>query len=144
MSSNAVTFLDSAEKIVTRGGSIVMRVLGPILVLGLYAIVALHVYAFFTVVTPLLKNRIGTELGMLWIIVGLSLVYNIVFNHFMAVILKPGGPIETRETEKVRQAQKQRSHRKEVNFDDASTDSYHEGLSAEVKALLRYRSKTMS
>ena len=79
-----------------------MRLLGPALVIGLYCIVVLHIYAYFTVITPLLKNRIGTELGIIWIVVGLSLVYNIVFNHFFAVVLKPGGPQETKMIEKMR------------------------------------------
>jgi len=76
-----------------------MRILGPCLVFGLYAIVILHVYAYFTVITPLLKNRIGTPLGLIWIVVGLSLVYNIVFNHFLAVIIRPGGPDDTKMIE---------------------------------------------
>ena len=97
-------FLDKVEKVVTKGGSIVMRILGPILVISLYCIVVLHIYAYFLVISPLLKNRIGTPLGLLWIVVGLSLVYNIVFNHFMAVILKPGGPLDTRMIEKMRSA----------------------------------------
>jgi len=78
-----------------KGGSIVMRILGPCLVVGLYALVGLHVFAYFTVITPLLKDRVGTFIGLVWIVVGLSLVYNIVFNHFLAVIIKPGGPDDT-------------------------------------------------
>lgn len=106
-----------------------MRILGPCLVLGLYFLVGLEVYAFFTVITPLLKNRIGTAFGLIWIVVGLSLVYNIVFNHFMAVILKPGGPQDTVMIEKMRQEQKNRSHRKHVDVTDKSKDDRFEGLS---------------
>ena len=86
------SMLDSVEQMVTWSGGFVMRLLGPALVIALYFIVVLHIYAYFTVITPLLKRRIGTELGMIWIVVGLALVYNIVFNHFFAVVLKPGGP----------------------------------------------------
>ena len=39
----------------------------------------------------------------IWIVVGLALVYNIVFNHLMAVILKPGGPADTKMIERMRQ-----------------------------------------
>ena len=56
----ARTFLDQVEKSALWIGGFAMRLLGPCLVAGLYAIVALHVYAYFTVITPLLKNRIGT------------------------------------------------------------------------------------
>ena len=69
-----------------------MRILSPCLVIGLYGLIGLHIYAYFTVVTPLLKDRLGTTLGLMWIVVGLSLVYNVVFNHFLAMIIKPGGP----------------------------------------------------
>ena len=93
------SMLDSVEQMVAWSGGFVMRLLGPALVIALYAIVVLHIYAYFTVITPLLKRRIGTELGIIWIVVGLALVYNIVFNHFFAVVLKPGGPKETQMTE---------------------------------------------
>lgn len=84
--------MDKVENVVTTVGSFVMRLLGPVLVFGLYALLSVHVYAYFTVITPLLKNRLGTPLGIIWIIVALSLVYNIAFNHFWAVVIKPGGP----------------------------------------------------
>lgn len=100
----AQTFLDKVEGSAIWVGGFAMRLLGPCLVFGLYALVAMHVYAYFTVITPLLKNRIGTELGIVWIIVGLTLVYNIVFNHFYAVILKPGSPVDTKMIEKMRSA----------------------------------------
>ena len=79
-----------------------MRLLGPVLVFGLYAIVVLHIYAYFTVITPLLKNRIGTTLGLLWIVVGLALVYNVVFNHMLACLMRPGSPLDTKKIEKMR------------------------------------------
>ena len=85
------------------GGRVVFGYfLGPCLVLSLYAIIGLHLFAYFTVITPLLKSRLGTEMGLVWIVVGLSLVYNIVFNHLLAVILKPGGPQDTKLIEKMR------------------------------------------
>ena len=93
------TFLDKVENWAMSGGSLAMRLLGPCLVVGLYLLVGVQTYAFFTVITPLLKNRIGTPLGIIWIIVGLSLLYNIVFNHFFAVVLKPGGPVDTKNIE---------------------------------------------
>ena len=92
----ATSFLDKVEYVATRLASIVMRLLGPCLVVGLYVILAVHIYAFFTVITPLLKNRVGTTLGLIWIVVALALVYNIAFNHIWAVILKPGGPTDTK------------------------------------------------
>jgi len=138
------SFLDSVERVATKTGSIFMRILGPCLVVGLYCIVVMHVYAYFTVITPLLKNRIGTTLGMIWIIVGLSLVYNIVFNHLMAVLIRPGGPDDTRMIEEMRQKQKNRAYRKHVDIGEKGKDERFVGLSSNVKQLLRYRSKTTS
>ena len=133
------------ESVGSRMMSIGMRLVGCTLVPGLYALICMHLYAFFTVITPLLKNRLGTEIGLLWVVVGLTLAYNIVFNHFMATILKPGGPQDTKDTEKMRSEQKKRSHRKAVDdlsLAKDSTDERFEGLSSSVKKLLRYRSKT--
>ena len=95
----AETFLDKLETVGTRIGSVVFRGLGLVLCFSLYAILATHVYAFFTIITPLLQKRFGTNLGLVWIIVGLALLYNIVWNHVLAAILKPGSTIDMREIE---------------------------------------------
>ena len=65
---------------------------GYVLTLGLYALFGLHVYTFIEVVCPLIKKRLGTELGLVWIAVGLILLFNIVFNQFWAMVIKPGSP----------------------------------------------------
>ena len=69
-----------------------VRLMGPLFVMGLYFLVGLHVYAYFEVVLHVLKRRLGVGFGLVWCAIGLSLVYNVVFNHFMATIIKPGGP----------------------------------------------------
>lgn len=71
-----------------------VRVLGPLFVLGFYALLGLHVYAYFTVILLVLKKRLGVMFGMIWVAIGLSLVYNIAYNHFFATFLKPGSPID--------------------------------------------------
>ena len=63
---------------------------GILLCLGLYALIGFHFYAFIVVVCPLIKLRLGTEMGLTWIAVGLAILYNIVFNHFWAMVIKPG------------------------------------------------------
>ena len=65
---------------------------GFILTLGLYALIGVHFYAFIEVVCPLIKKRLGAELGMTWLAVGLILLFNIVFNQFWARVIKPGSP----------------------------------------------------
>ena len=67
-------------------------ILGLMLVLGLYALLATHIYAFVVVICPLIKSRLGSELGLVWIVVGFALFYNIIFNHFWAMVIKPGSP----------------------------------------------------
>ena len=96
------TFLDKLERIGTRIGSVSFRLLGFVLCFSLYGILITHVYAFFTVISPLLKKRFGTGLGLLWIVVGLALLYNIVWNHVLASVLKPGSTLDRRETERMR------------------------------------------
>lgn len=66
--------------------------MGPFFVIGFYVLVALHVYAYFTVVLTVLKKRLGVEFGIIWVAIGLIIVYNIAYNHFFATIIKPGGP----------------------------------------------------
>ena len=72
--------------------SIIMRLLGLILSLAVYAILSLHVYGFFAVIARVIKKRLGVFFGLVWISIGISLLYNIVFNHFWAMVIKPGGP----------------------------------------------------
>ena len=79
--------------------------LGPMLVAGLYVILGLHVYSFFWIILPLLKKRLG-NFGLVWIAIGLSLLYNIVFNHLMAVLVKPGSPKDLKRIEGLRQIYK--------------------------------------
>ena len=69
-----------------------MRVIGPLFVIGFYALIGLHVYAYFTVVLVILRKRLGTLFGLTWVAIGLSILYNLVYNHLFATLIKPGGP----------------------------------------------------
>ena len=75
-----------------------VRMMGPFFVIGFYLLLALHVYAYFTVILTVLKKRLGPEFGILWVAIGLILVYNITYNHFFATIIKPGGPSDLKVT----------------------------------------------
>ena len=77
--------------------------LGRIFVVALYGILALHVFAFIAyIINPLIKV-IGIVYTLSWGCIGLILVYNIVFNHFLSMVIKPGGPKEMRIDEELRQ-----------------------------------------
>ena len=71
-----------------------MRVLGPLFVAGFYGLLGMHIYAYFTVVLFALKKRLGTLFGLIWVSIGLSLVYNISYNHLLATLIKPGSPCD--------------------------------------------------
>ena len=76
--------------------------LGLALATGLYGLCMLHLYAFIVVICPLMKRRLGELFGVIWIAVGLIILYNILFNHFWAMIIKPGSPKDLKMVEKMR------------------------------------------
>ena len=96
------SLFDHVEAAVTEFFSTTVKWLGPVLVLGLYAILLLHIYVFFWMIVPLLRKRLGIAFGLIWCAIGLSLVYNITFNHLMAVFIKPTGPKELKMIENMR------------------------------------------
>lgn len=132
-----------------------MRILGLVLSIATYVILTLHVYGFFTVIARVIKKRLGVFFGLVWISIGLSLLYNIVFNHFFAMIIKPSGPRDLLENELLRKEIKNRENRREAKVDvggDAPRkgtaeaiveDDRFEGLQKDVKRLMKYRTKTM-
>lgn len=71
-----------------------MRIMGPLFVLGFYGLLGLHIYGYFTVILFVLKKRLGTLFGLVWVAIGLTLVYNISYNHLLATLIKPGSPTD--------------------------------------------------
>ena len=69
-----------------------MRMMGPLFVLGFYILASLHVYSWFTVVLFVLKKRVGVQFGLIWGSIGLVLLYNVLYNHLFASLVKPGSP----------------------------------------------------
>jgi len=117
-------------------------------------ILGLHAYGFFTVIAKVIKKRLGVFFGLVWVSIGISLFYNIVVNHFWAMVIKPGGPRDLMENEQLRKEVKNRENRKaaKVSLDDAPRtgtaeaiieDDRFEGLQKDVKRLMKYRTKTM-
>ena len=92
----------------TRVFGLAMKTLGVALAFGLYGLLGLHTHAFFVVIAPVLKKRLGTKLGLTWCAIGLCLLYNIAFNHFFAMTVRPGNPRDLERIEKKRQQQKDR------------------------------------
>jgi hypothetical protein len=131
-----------------------MQTLGFFLCLSVYVLLSIHIYAFFAVIARVLKKRLGVLFGLVWIAIGMSLVYNLVFNHFWSMIIKPGGPRDLIENEQLRKDIKNRESRKAARVKvDGKVDGAHslneseddrfEGLQKDVKRLMKYRTKTM-
>ena len=69
-----------------------MRIIGPCFVVGFYYLMGYHTWIFLTVISPVLRKRLGICFGMTWTIIGVIITYNVVWNHMLAMCLKPGSP----------------------------------------------------
>lgn len=69
-----------------------IRLISPAFIAAFYVLLGIHVYAYIEVILYVLKKRLGSTFGMIWIAIGLSILYNIVFNHLSAMFIKPGSP----------------------------------------------------
>jgi len=108
-----------------------------------YALAIAELFLILYVMTGPLKRRLGTPFSLLWFAVGIILYYNVMYNHFHAMVVKPGSPKDLKKTEAYRsEAKEGRQGRQEVK--DADNDDRFEGLTSEVKRLVRYRSKTVA
>jgi hypothetical protein len=59
---------------------------------------AVHVYAYTEVILFVLKKRLGVTFGLIWVSIGIALLYNIVFNHLSATLIKAGSPLDLKVT----------------------------------------------
>ena len=69
-----------------------MRVAGPAFVISFYYLMAYHTWAFLTIIATVLRRRVGTEFAVVWTLIGIVITYNVVWNHLLAMCLKPGSP----------------------------------------------------
>ena len=53
---------------------------------------AYHTWAFLTIIATVLRRRVGTEFAVVWTLIGIVITYNVVWNHLLAMCLKPGSP----------------------------------------------------
>ena len=68
------------------------RVIGPFFVIAFYGLVYMHIVSFFQVTLVVLSKKAGPQIGLIWVALGLCIVYNILFNHSLAVFVKSSGP----------------------------------------------------
>jgi hypothetical protein len=56
--------------------------------------VGVHVYAYTEVILFIIKKRLGVTFGLIWVAIGIAILYNIVYNHLCATFIKPGSPLD--------------------------------------------------
>ena len=68
--------------------------LGPGFCIAMYYLMWKHTHVFLTIIAKALRKRLGVYFGMLWTTIGVVITFNVVFNHVMAMIIKPGSPTD--------------------------------------------------
>ena len=72
--------------------SIFLRILGPMLVVLANSLIGLVVYVYLTIVLPALSPRLpGVAIGAI-VVLGLYLLFNILFNYWGCILTRPGWP----------------------------------------------------
>ena len=94
------------QKSIIQLNRFVQSCLGPLLILTVWLLVGLHVYAYIKFIVPLLLKRLGTTFAMIWGSIGCGLLYNIIYNHTLCMLIKPGSPTEQRLIENIREKYK--------------------------------------
>jgi hypothetical protein len=78
------------------------RSIGPLFCGALYYLIYMHFECYMFTISAILMKRLGTEFALVWTGIGLTLCYNICFNHLMAMLLKPGSPKDLVKIEELR------------------------------------------
>lgn len=71
---------------------ICLRILGPCLVASYYWLIGYHTWVFLTIIAPVLRKRVGELFATVWTLVGIIIAFNQIWNHVLAMCLKPGSP----------------------------------------------------
>ena len=149
------------------------RLLGPCLVGSYYWLMCYHTWVFLTIIAPVLRKRVGGEFATVWTLVGIIITFNQVWNHVLAMCLRPGSPkdlivsrtitpinhlsdrdinfsLVLQRIEKLRKKLKNRESKSEWDSGRSSqpisminNSERIEGVSSQVKSLMKYRHKTV-
>lgn len=96
-----------------------VRLTGPGFVCAIYYLLWRHTEVFLTVISKVLRKRLGIGFGMVWVAIGVVITFNVVFNHVMCMVIKPGGPTDlavsqsTLQLNKMKKVEKLRNYYKE-------------------------------
>ena len=69
---------------------------GRIVTLVYIGICVMHCYAYFRYMVAAIGKKMGAPFTLVWQAIFIIIAYNIFFNHFMTMIIKPSGPKELR------------------------------------------------
>ena len=67
-----------------------IRLIGPLFAFALTVFISIVTHAFFHVILPYYVRQFGLVFGLLLIVIALYVLFNLLFNYFMAVLVKPG------------------------------------------------------
>jgi len=67
-----------------------LRTIGPFFAFALVVFIMIVVYCFFKVILPYWQNKFGYLFGVIITIMCIWQLFNILFNYFLAVLVKPG------------------------------------------------------
>jgi len=70
------------------------RLTGPLFCGALYYLLWRHTWIFLTIICKVLRKRLGVGFGMTWTAIGVVITFNVVWNHVLAMIVKPSGPAD--------------------------------------------------
>lgn len=73
-----------------RFGNFIIRIIGPFLLLVLFLLIGFMTHTYFFEILPFILPSVGIWNGMLITLLGLSLLFNILFNYLACVISGPG------------------------------------------------------
>ncbi len=75
-----------------------VKFIGPIFAFALVTFVLVVSHSFFTILLPYWNNKLGLIFSILIIVICLILLFNILFNYFLAVLIKPGSTKDIKES----------------------------------------------
>ena len=67
-----------------------IRLIGPLFAFALTVFISVVTHAFFQVILPYYTRLYGLVFGILLIFIAMFTLFNLLFNYFMAVLVKPG------------------------------------------------------
>ena len=75
-----------------------MRIASPAFIVAFYYLMVKHTYVFLTVIAGVLPKRFGVTLATVWTLIGIIITMNVVWNHLLAMCVKPNGPSDLKVT----------------------------------------------